>query len=96
MFLPDLKSLHSLYGLHQVCTGLPPDEKELDAITADSDIMSGPEGKTPSKLHARIADYHCKVKECRMQAMHCRRLMDGNYLLALYDTSVDVSRIIEE
>ena len=38
--------------------------------------MSGPEGKTPSELDEKIADYQRKVKESRMQAMH-RRRMEG-------------------
>ena len=41
--------------------------------------MSGQEGKTPSELDEKIADYQRKVKESRMQAMH-RRRMEGNAL----------------
>jgi hypothetical protein len=41
--------------------------------TTDSDLMSGPEGKTPSELDAIIADYHHKVKDSRMQAIIRRR-----------------------
>ena len=54
-------------------------EKDIDECTTDSYFMSGPEGpegKSPSELDAIIADYHRKVKESRMQAMHHRR-MDG-------------------
>ena len=63
-------------------------ERDIDECTADSDFMSGQEGKTPSKLNAKIADYHCKFKESRMQAimMH-RRRMEGialQYVFATY------------
>ena len=44
--------------------------------------MSGPEGKTLSEIDEKIADYHRKVKESRMQAMR-RGRMEGNALAAL-------------
>jgi hypothetical protein len=40
---------------------------------SDSDLMSGPKGKTPSELDVIIADYHHKVKDSRMQAIIRRR-----------------------
>ena len=48
------------------------DSAAATEITTDCDIMSGLEGKMPSKLDAIIAYYHCKVKENWMQVMHCR------------------------
>ena len=62
-------------------------EKDIDECTTDSDFMSGQEGKTPSELDAIIADYHCKFKESRMQAMH-RRRMEGNALQYLFTTCI--------
>jgi hypothetical protein len=44
-------------------------EKDIDELTTDSDIMSGPEGNTPSEPDAIIADYHHKVKDSRRQAI---------------------------
>jgi hypothetical protein len=55
-------------------------EKDIDEVTTDSDIMSGPEGKTPSELDAIIADYHHKVKDSRMQAIICRREETAEYI----------------
>ncbi len=37
--------------------------KDIDDLTTDSDIMSGPEGKTSSELDAIIANYYHKVKD---------------------------------
>ena len=62
-------------------------ERDIDECTTDSDFMSGPEGKTPSELDAIIADYHRKVKESRMQAMH-RRSMEGNALQYVFATCI--------
>ena len=62
-------------------------ERDIDECTTDSDFMSGPEGKTTSKLDEKIADYHRKVKESRMQAMHCRR-MEGNALQYVFATCI--------
>ena len=62
-------------------------ENDIDECTTDSDFMSGPEGKTPSKLYAIIADYHHKFKESRMQAMHHRR-MEGYALQDVFTTHV--------
>ena len=49
-------------------------------------FMSGPEGnlKTLSELDEIIADYHCKVKESWMQAMHRLRMEDNalQYVIA--------------
>ncbi len=55
-------------------------ENDIDEITTDSDIMSGPEGKTPSELDATIAYYHHKIKDSRMQAIICRREENANYI----------------
>ncbi len=71
-------------------------ERDVYEITTDSDIMSGQEGKTPSKLDAITADYHCKVKESRMQTLHCRRLMQGNALQQVYDACIYVCSFTEE
>ena len=54
-------------------------KRDIDECTTDSDFMSGPEGKPPSELDEKIADYHRKAKESRMLAMHHRR-MEGNAL----------------
>ena len=32
-------------------------ERDIDEFTTDSDFISGPEGKTPSELDEKIADY---------------------------------------
>jgi hypothetical protein len=49
-------------------------EKDIDECTTDSDVMSGPEGKTLSELDAIIGDYHHKVKDSRMQGiLHLRK-----------------------
>ena len=58
-----------------------------DECTTDSDFMSGPEGKTPSEIDEKIADYQRKVKESQMQAMH-RRRMEGNALQDVFTTHV--------
>ncbi len=42
--------------------------------------MSGPEGKTPSELDAIVADYHCKAKDSRMQAIIRRREETDKYI----------------
>ena len=55
-------------------------EKDINELTSDSDIMSGPEGKTPSELDAIIADYHHKVKDSRMQAIIRRREETDKYI----------------
>ena len=49
--------------------------------------MSGQEGKTLSEIDEKIADYHRKVKESRMQAMH-RRRMEGNALQYVFATCI--------
>ena len=54
------------------------------------------EAKTPSKLDEIMADYHSKVKESRMQAMHRRRRMEGNTSQDVFATCLDVSRFTEE
>ena len=54
-------------------------KRDVDECTTDSDFMSGQERKTLSEIDEKIADYHRKVKESRMQAMH-RRRMEGNAL----------------
>jgi hypothetical protein len=49
---------------------------DIDELTSNSDIMSGPEGKTPGELDAIITHYHHKVKDSRMQAIFRRRETD--------------------
>ncbi len=55
-------------------------EKDINELTSDIDILSGPEGKTPSELDAIIADYHHKVKDSRMQAIIRRREETAKYI----------------
>ena len=52
-------------------------KRDVDECTTDSDFMSGPEGKTLSKIDEKIAEWDRMMKESRMQAMH-RRRMEGN------------------
>ena len=55
-------------------------EEELDEITTDSNIISGPEGKTMDELDAIMAEYHCNVQASRLQAGMRQRALEANHL----------------
>jgi hypothetical protein len=65
-------------------------EKEIDEITTGSEVMYGPEGKTPSELDAIIAEYHRNIKENLMLFMQLRQRMEGTELTDVFATCIDV------
>ncbi len=60
-------------------------KRDVDECTTDSDVMSGPEGKTMSELDEKIADYKRMMTASRMLAV---RRMDGNSLQHVFARSL--------
>ncbi len=68
----------------------------LHKCSLDQRLFQSQPPSLPSELDALTADYHCKVKTSRMQAMHRCRLMEGNALHQVCDTCIDVCSFTEE